>query len=1236
MVATSACENVLLGALLVVASVAAAGEPPVRLVLVGGAAGDDQSPTLRRLPERLRTLDPRRDVVVFTGNYGDADPPAGADPDRTREAHLLAHVEATRAFKRAGGRVFFLVGPGDAGPGGVEAVRRLQAFLARAYRSTPGEQEEEETGDDPGPEVMPRAGCGDPTLIELGAHLGLLLLDSQWWMEDWANDPQANEGCEVKSRADFDDRLRLVLSSYRTGRLVIASHHPVRSNGELGGSFTAGAHLRPMPLVGTVWVLIRQAGLVEQYQNYPLVRSYVDLVFAGAQRYGAYVFASGHDASLQYLRLDKQAQIISGAGGRKTGPTVDAAPGDFAAPTSGWAEIELDAQGDGQVRLVSGDSGEVLFEGPLPDPATVAPEQTAPPPPLPTGQVRSNFTRHEVWQFGSVMKALLGTFYTDAYGVSLAWDTLDLSTAEGGFTIKAVGGGTQTNSLKLKDAQGGEWVIRGVTKDSSRVLPWPQNQATLLNRLLDHGYTATHPEAALSVAVLSSALGLLHAEPRLLYLPDQEGLGPYRGYLTDEVVLLEQHPKLPKHGRAPVSLVGPDGEGGSKTHFRTTQETWDRLIENPRKHHVDQEELLRARLLDMLMGDWDRHPGQWRFAAIAGADGTRTYRPIARDRDQAFSSYDGLGLFLARIATTTPRTLQPFTADYGAVGWLNHNARNLDASLLNQLPRARWLEIAGDVQAALTDEVLERSLATWHPETYALDGARVLAALRGRRDTLTEAALEYYRLLARNVDILGSSGDDTFDLWLLEGGSVRVAVRGADRHGAPSPPYFDRVFEPAWTRELRLYALEGDDTLVVHGTAATSIQVRFVGGPGQDRVTAVEGQVASPLDARFVRLHDAPDGAEIDPSIAVRDERSALARFNQYDRLENHEQDALTFFPALSVEQDQGLWLGGRLTAIVQGYKRHPFAARHELGAAFATATLGVAVEYRGLFPQSVGQLDQEVLVLVRPTSTRNFFGLTNQFVPDVADRSYYRVRQGWYEVRYGLVDTFQGTWSRAGVEVLAQAVVTDATPGRFVSVSPDAAGGLGPRLFAGARLFAEINTFDNPALPTRGVALHASVEGRFDAIRASDLSVTWKAAAAVALPFDRLRRFVLITRASVEGIVGPHPFYFAPTLGDTNLRAFRLQQLAGDVAFSQTTDLRVDVLRIRSVIPGTIGLNLSLDHGRVFGPTASSLYHLDLGGGIWWCVLDGIGVSLSYYRGIMGGSRFVFALGPLFSRTGF
>ena len=122
-----------------------------------------------------------------------------------------------------------------------------------------------------------------------------------------------------------------------------------------------------------------------------------------------------------------------------------------------------------------------------------------------------------------------------------------------------------------------------------------------------------------------------------------------------------------------------------------------------------------------------------------------------------------------------------------------------------------------------------------------------------------------------------------------------------------------------------------------------------------------------------------------------------------------------------------------------------------------------------------------------------------------------------------------------------------------------------------------------------------------------------------------------------LEGIVGPHPFYFAPTLGSSDLRAYRREQLAGENAFAHTSDLRIDVVRFYSGLPSTLGINLSIDHGRVFGPSITgNAYHLNYGGGAWWSILDVIGVSAAYYVGLDGGSRFVASLGPLFSESGF
>jgi hypothetical protein len=1197
------------------------------MIFVGGSAGDGTTPTLTKLKERLQSLEPKNAVVVFTGNYSVGELPSESDVGRdTAERHILAHVLATQDFYKRGGKVYFLVGHQDFAEGGTKAVRRLRKFLNSAFEAVLGERD---PNDKNTVDVMPEAACGTPTRLEVTDKVGLLLVNSQWWMQDWLGDPDFNEGCEAKTRKSFQGNLMDMFRSYRNRRLVIASHHPMASYGQLGGAFTAGAHASPFPIVGTAWVLARQAGLVPQYQNHPMVNSYVELVLNEADRNGSYVFASGHDANLQHLTLKRQAQVISGTSAMTAAPAVGADEGDFSASVSGWAELALDPTGAGEARYFSS-NGEPLFQKMLPDLATLAAVPTDAPAAMPPGPFIAGYSKSDVWNVPGFVQLFIGSYYSDAFLLKLPYPVLDLKTEQGGLVPFKAGGGLQSNSIRAHDPAGGDWAIRATTKDSSRLLPYPLNQVSVLGRLLDHGFTATHPEAALAVPPLATAAGIFHLRPRLMYLPDQDGLGEYRGFITDEVVMLEQRPNEMKEGFPPEHLGGKDG-----IRYKDYDEAVEKMLDKPLKHRFDQEAMLRARLLDILIGDWDRHRGQWRFA-VNDADGVKTYTPIPLDRDQVFGNYDGIGLMFARLFVPQARSLQPFTGNFGRLGWLNYNARDVDALMLNRVTKDRWMAIAAEMKAALTDPVIDAALATWHPESFALDGARIVEALKERRDKLVDVADDYYELLNADVDVTGSNSDDRFDLTFEETGAVRVMVSGREKGARP---YYDRTFQPDETSELNLYALEGNDVLAVHGAPHTRIGVRFVGGRGKDDVAAVGGSAADPVHAKAIHFYDSENGAVIDPSVVVQDQRSSQARLNQYEQRENHEPDYGAFMPGLLVNPDDGVYLGGAFTYVVQGFKKAPFAARHSLSAYFATATLGLAADYHGLFPQSAALLDQQLDLAVRtPTYTRNFYGYTNAYTNDLEAVDFYRVRQARYEGRYGLSYGFGGDRSRIGAQLVGQAIVTENTPGRIVQVSPDVTkDALGPRYFAGARVFAETNTYDSLTLPRRGVALHASVEGRYDVVKGNQLSTNYKLAGAVAIPIDRHQRFVILSRAVVEGIVGEHPFYFAPTLGDGQLRAYHQQQLAGDVAFAQTTDLRIDVFRIGSVVPGTIGINLSVDHGRVFGSTINSdYYHMNYGGGVWWSIVDLIGVQLSYHRGLDGGERISLAVGPLFSNTGF
>ncbi len=60
-----------------------------------------------------------------------------------------------------------------------------------------------------------------------------------------------------------------------------------------------------------------------------------------------------------------------------------------------------------------------------------------------------------------------------------------------------------------------------------------------------------------------------------------------------------------------------------------------KVIEDTPDNQVDTRAFLTARLVDLFLGDWDRHRDQWRWARF-GDERPRKWQPIPRDRDQAF------------------------------------------------------------------------------------------------------------------------------------------------------------------------------------------------------------------------------------------------------------------------------------------------------------------------------------------------------------------------------------------------------------------------------------------------------------------------------------------------------------------------------------------------------------------------------------------------------------------------
>jgi hypothetical protein len=248
----------------------------------------------------------------------------------------------------------------------------------------------------------------------------------------------------------------------------------------------------------------------------------------------------------------------------------------------------------------------------------------------------------------------------------------------------------------LKGEDGREYAFRSVDKNPEAILP-PELRGTVVADVVQDQISAGHPGAPFVVAPLLQSAGVLHSEPRLVVMPkNSDRLGAFKEF-GGMLGILEER---------------PEGGDDVDSAFAGASEiiSTDKLEKEMRKGPsdlVDTRAYLSARLVDIFLGDWDRHRDQWRWARFGKEKPTR-WVPIPRDRDQAFAKYDGLLLVAAR--GTAPQLVK-FGPRYPGMLGLTWNGRDLDRHFLVGVEWSVWDSIANGLQSRLSDPAIESAVA---------------------------------------------------------------------------------------------------------------------------------------------------------------------------------------------------------------------------------------------------------------------------------------------------------------------------------------------------------------------------------------------------------------------------------------------------------------------------------------------------------------------------------------------
>lgn len=419
---------------------------------------------------------------------------------------------------------------------------------------------------------------------------------------------------------------------------------------------------------------------------------------------------------------------------------------------------------------------------------------------------------------GAYRQAILGKNYRKVWDAPIKVPIIWLDTFGGGLRPLKSGGGGQTRSLKLVDTEGHYFTVRSVCKDACARIPDIGTQLRIENLVLD-GISAGHPYATLPVAKLSEAAGLLHSHPKLVFLPEQPALDTFNEFFGNRLFTLEYEPEGNN-----VDWTGIP----NATSLMDSEMVTERLLESP-LHRTDQVTMVKARLFDLLIGDWDRHQGNWGWVECQDKAGV-VYIPFPVDRDMAFYGIGGVVPWLLNRPGEL-ENFRPFGERIDYLPGMLYNARFFDPFFLNEMTREDFLRTAAELQQSLTDKLIQEAFLVWPDTIFKLNGPEIIQHIITRRNDLPTYAARTYELLARQPQVMGTNQRDSFII--RQEGEKQVVDIYASTHTGAFLKKYHRSFHAEETAEILLYGFGGDDLLEVRGEL--SIPVSFFGGKGQDR-----------------------------------------------------------------------------------------------------------------------------------------------------------------------------------------------------------------------------------------------------------------------------------------------------------------------------------------------------------------------------------------------------------------
>lgn len=1139
----------------------------------------------------VRYSDPK-DVVIFLGDniYESGLPELGVADRPEMEKRMIEQLKVVKEFK---GKRIFMPGNHDwnqGRPGGLAAIKRQEEFVENYLDSTDV--------------FMPSNGCSGPVEIQMNKNLVIIVLDSEWWLHKFSKSTRY-DGCPNTTREQIITQVKDILLRNKGKNILFTQHHPLFSNGKHGGYFTFLEYLFPLTLVrdnlyiplpgiGSLYPLLRQYGLSRQdisNKDYQQLRSSLLALFKDEDNI---VMATGHEHALQFTKYENLNHIISGSGSKKSS-LFKGNDALFGHGTKGFARINYYTNGQSWVEFwepnEDGSKGKLMYRKPLyalPISKAIVKKENL----IDYKDSVKLVAVGARYKASPLKQKIFGEHYRSVWATPIQIPYLDLTTFAGGLTPLQLGGGNQTTSLRMVGKDGIQYQFRTVDKDPGAVLPMGL-QNTFADDFVQDQISSSHPFGALVIPGLAKASGIYHTQPKLFYMPYSTLLGPYLSEIGGKIGMLEIRPdenlsKFPNFGRT-KNAVGTD-------------KVYEKIKED-NDNEVDQESFLKARLFDMIIGDWDRHEDQWRWAEFEKKKGA-IYKPIPRDRDQVFTKFDGL---IPKIAQSLLPDIQHFTDGIDNPAEFSLAARNLDRNFLNELSEEQWNKIANQLKADLTDKVIEDAVKDMPKEAYQISGEEIITKLKSRRDVIDKAANSYYKTLAKEVTIAGSDKYEYVEIHRNKE-NTEVKIFKIKKEGTIDTLTYWRLFDNSLTKELNIYLLGENDSLIIKGRSDNPLKIRVIGG-GQKDIIKDESENGKAV------IYDNP-GNDITGGSGTRIVLSTKPWVNAY-AVNSFTYDKAGIGPAIDYPNGaDGIMIGLSHTIKRYGFRKSPYSFEQKIAALYAFKSTAIDIRYTSIFHSLFYHKYDLVLTgnFAGPAYSFNYYGIGNSTENIDDNIDFYRVRSrlltasAFFQYRHSDRTTMGIGPGFDYFDILKW------DPNTIVGSLQENFDN--PGKFASIKSYLNIDFTNRPINPQTGfkwqnsINFYQQIDAEKD--RYAQLSTNFSGYATPNIAFP----ITFALRLGGQTNIGDFKFYQANTIGNNqNLRGFRTNRFSGRTSYYANTELRFPVTRFRNyIVTGDFGLYGFHDIARVkSNRPEDNNWHQGYGPGLWINFYDKVLLTLGY-----------------------